>query len=77
LWRRAQPTRWDARARCPFEADSRDRIRRIAADRPSCCDVSLQSLYTSFPNLVSIDGVPTSLAQFKGNVSLVINVATY
>jgi len=36
-----------------------------------------QSLYTSFPNLVSIDGMPTSLAQFKGNVSLVINVATY
>ena len=37
----------------------------------------LQSLYTSFPNLVDIDGMPISLAQFKGNVSLVINVATY
>ena len=36
-----------------------------------------QSLYTSFPNLVDIDGMPISLAQFKGNVSLVINVATY
>jgi cytochrome oxidase Cu insertion factor (SCO1/SenC/PrrC family) len=35
------------------------------------------SLYQSFPNLVDIDGMPTSLAQFKGNVSLVINVATY
>lgn len=34
-----------------------------------------QSLYSSFANMVSIDGMPISLGQFKGNVSLVINVA--
>lgn len=41
------------------------------------CPRRLQSLYTSFPNLVDIDGMPASLARFKGNVLLVINVATY
>lgn len=35
-----------------------------------------QTLF-SFTDLVDIQGKPTSLAQYKGNVTLVINVASF
>jgi len=37
---------------------------------------SNQTLFT-FDDLVDIKGNPTDLAQFKGNVTLVINVASF
>jgi len=35
-----------------------------------------KSLFT-FTNMVDIEGKPASLAPYKGNVSLVINVASF
>ena len=47
-----------------------------SSGRIAAAQAGSDSLF-QFTDLVAIDGSPISLAQFKGNVTLVVNVASY
>ena len=49
----------------------------VLAALATCVSAQADKSIFTFTDLVSIEGKPASLAPYKGNVSLVINVASF